>query len=430
MTNNSYSNNRDNYRKENKRENRRIRKEKTNRKVQSRTRTKKSLNKNFYSSFGIIFVVAIFVLLISILTNNKGNNNKYTIYINNESVTLKNPVDIRISSNGSAKIAMISLEDISNLFDKNIRYNEEKKEIITTGKMHVGKIVVGDFSININGTDSAVNLSAYNEGDKIYLPINDLSTIYQIEVNITDDNKVFLDDISKKKDIVITIDKTKLKKSKNIFSKTLTKLSAEDESVLLKDDGKHYKIRTKDGIIGYINKNNVKSIINIREDNPIIKKPEYNYITNYYDLKQNFDDVKLSKKNDAAFLDLLYIEDSKVYDKYNSDSKGYKIYREKLSDNNIEAIATIKITDSIIKELNTYEKRTLVISQILKKAAAHRLNAIYIEADIKNEKENYTYFIQELRPRLTERGLTLVLNSNEINNNLNIDKSLILMYKP
>lgn len=86
-------------------------------------------------------------------------------------------------------VVMMSDETAMKFFDNIFVYYDEKYDtaIITSSKM-VGKIKLGENTININGEEKALDGTAKFSGDKLYIPISSIEEV--TEVTIDFDEKV------------------------------------------------------------------------------------------------------------------------------------------------------------------------------------------------------------------------------------------------
>lgn len=395
----------------------------------NRKRNSGSANKNF-SINKLLFVIFIICLVIfcifKIALKNDGKTNKY-IYINNERVSLKKPYKIKMAKNQKAKVLLLSLDDVVDKYDKDLKYDSDSGEIVTVGFNQVAKMKVGDFAINVNGTRIEINHPVVKEDSTIYLPFNDLLAIYNFELDITEDDKVFLDNLFKEKRVIQVQDKTKLKKGKGLFSKNIEVLKSNEDYFLISETRNQYMIRTKKGNIGYINKDRAKNILDIRAEYKKGEKINYGYIENYSSPKDNSDNLKnvnTSEKN-IVLIDLMYLGgNNKVVSKYEHDSKAYKIYREKIGEINGIPVAQFKLKKKELSQIiNTFDNRQSNISEIIRNGITHKVKGINLVVDdLDFSKENYDkefveqydQYMRELKARLSGRGFFLVLNKENI----------------
>lgn len=377
------------------------------------------IKKRSFRNYYIFLVIALLILLFAIISGNKKDDVSKYMYLSNVKTYTKNPIIVKAAKNSTAKVAILSLDDIKEFFDKDIRYDGEKKEIITIGNTHVARIILNDFAINLNGTESVINVSAFEEDGRVYLPLNDLSSVYGIEVFIADNDRVIVDNTHKEKKHVKVLDNTRLRKGKTIFSKTLAKLKDDKDYVLVEENKGKVKIRTIDGIFGHVFKNRVKNILEVRSDYPEDEKLSYSYIRNYANVDDNFDKVNNDGENKVAIIDIFESELNKniiiLSEKYDSKSESYKIYRNKLKTNNIEAVAKLDLEKyDLSKTLNTFESRQSFISKVLQISNKH--NVFGVELNVKDDVDLniYELFVEELKPRLKERGVKLFIHKDKI----------------
>lgn len=386
-----------------------------------RRKRKKINKKKPFKAYIVVLIIAILILIVSIISSNRTEDVSKFFYLNNKKITTKVPVKISLAQNSTAKVAILSLDDIRQNFDENIRYNAETREIITIGKTHVARIILNDYGIDLNGTESVINVSAFEENGIVYIPLNDLSSVYGIEVFVTSTNKVLVDEIHKEKKILKVLANTKLKKGKGIFSKTITKLLDYEDYVLVEEGKNKLKIRTLEGDYGYISAKKSKSIIEIRSDYIEDEIVQYNIIKNYRNPEDNYDNVELIGGYNAAIIEVFKLssKDSNIVlkQKYSSTESSYKIFREKLQSNNIDAVAELNLEEYNLEVfLETFEKRQQLITELLKIANKHNVRGIELLVDDNSKIELYENLIEELKPRLKERGLKLFLPNGKLKN--------------
>ena len=202
-------------------------------------------------ALGIILIVIIVIINI-FGRDDKVKYKDLKVLINNDEISFK---DVKVESNENV---YFSLSDVSNFFDKNIYYNDAEKELITTYNKHVALLkidetfmVVNDSNIDLNGRLKEIN-------KKVYLPINDLEIVYDIEVDYSEDeNIVIIDSINKELTEAKTLKQVNVKEKNKLFSKSVQKLEEGSKIFVIGEENKYYKIRTESGIIGYVKKNKV-----------------------------------------------------------------------------------------------------------------------------------------------------------------------------
>lgn len=380
----------------------------------------------------IVFSFIVFVILI--YSSFKPLNE--IIYIpklilNNEVIELNNKALIYSGDNifkkGDSKenlSAYVSLEDIKKNFDHTLYYSEVKSEIITTGKFKVAKIDKKESTMYLDGNQVKMeNPVRVNEG-KVYLPISEMQEIYNIETSVSEDLAIIVDsEFEEKKEIKLK-EPIHLKKSKGILSENLEKLNTNDTYVLIKDEGNHLYIKTREGKYGYVRTKNIENIITVRDKHVDEEKPKLYYIYNYYDPKQNFDNVEKKEGDGGVIINLFeFSENNKqtmLKQLYKSDNLMYVSYRDKIAEENLLPIAKINFNKNAKNGLDTFEKRTKCILDLINKIKEHNIKYIYLNNTNITDQALYTRFLIELKPELQENGIYLALNDSEFVKNKEI----------
>lgn len=161
----------------------------------------------------------------------------------------------------------VSYDDIKRIYDENIYYDEANKKLVTTYNKHVALLKLDTKSIVINDAESSIKGELKYIENKLYLPFSDMTLVYDFEYQYSlDTNTVILDSISKKKSVAKVIKNTNIKKGTGLFSKKIKKLNEGDSVIVLESNEKRYKIRTDNGIIGYVNSKKIDKPNLIRKD--------------------------------------------------------------------------------------------------------------------------------------------------------------------
>ena len=145
-------------------------------------------------------------------------------------------------------------------------------------------------------------------------------------------------------------------------------------------------------MFGYIEENKIETITLVRENYIEEAKKDVNIITNYNDYKMNFENVK-------------------------KDNKSYMAYIAKLGEENIESYGQFSLEENkgteIMNDLVTFEKRNILITNILKKLSEYDMKGLEIEVKDVQDTRAFIRFITELKPRLKETGKKLVIKNYE-----------------
>ena len=217
-----------------------------------------------------IIIYLIFLLIIFNYAPNYEIDINYTksninLIINNENVTEN--LKYKLFINDEDQIYM-SIEDVSDYFDKTIRYDETKKEIITTFGEKIAKLPLNENLIKMNGWNIDIISGAIKKEDIYYIPLTAMKDIYEIDIEYIEKEKILLiDSISKKLVKADVSKKCELKSKPTSFSRTIDKLKKADKVICIeKLENNWSKIRTKDGKIGYIKTKILQNKVYIRDD--------------------------------------------------------------------------------------------------------------------------------------------------------------------
>ena len=243
---------------------------------------KLKLNKYTIRRFLAIFIIIMIIVLIKVLMENKEKIPDLSILLNNEFLNTKKEVIIDEQEN-----IYFSKEDIQAIFDEMIYYNAAEKELITTHNKHIAVLkqdesimVVNDNNINISGKMQEIN-------NIVYLPIKDLKTVYDIEIQyLKENNRIIIDSLLNEKKQATLEDNVKLKKQKGLFKRTITKLQMGENVIVIEKDKKYAKIRNASGEIGYIKSDKLINELVIRE-----KKETEKYDLKVYDEYSNISGI-------------------------------------------------------------------------------------------------------------------------------------------
>ena len=144
----------------------------------------------------LFIVLPLLIILIFLIRNGSTEklNDKLRILYNNELVEYSKEPIIE-----NDKI-FLSKDDVMNVFDKTIYYNSAEKELITTFNKHIALLKVDEEYMVLNDSTIKIESSLKDEDGEIYLPINELKTVYDIELSYSKENKtIMMDSTSKEK---------------------------------------------------------------------------------------------------------------------------------------------------------------------------------------------------------------------------------------
>ena len=194
---------------------------------------KKKVNKKKFFSRIFLLLAILFIIIFIVTRPSKKEIPKFeiAIIINNKNITndLVHAPYINLNN-----VLYLSVEDVGNIFDKNIYFEAETRKIITTTNTKVAALDVINNTLEINNASLNLDAGALDYGENQYMPITELSKIYNIESLVTEKTAV----ISSLNNELITLKPTKkikLKEEMSGFSRTLKKLDEGEELIFIEE---------------------------------------------------------------------------------------------------------------------------------------------------------------------------------------------------
>lgn len=385
---------------------------------------KRMKEKNEGSKGKIILNVIIVIIFLAILGGvfyfspnyiKEDYNGKTKILINNNNVTLKMKNDVYIDENNNI---FMSIPDIKNYFDKYIEYDKEDGDIVTTSEINIAKLSTKNNKITINGEEEELNSPAIEREETVYLPFSEISEkVYDVDLEyIKDTDTIIIDSLDRKQETATVNKKTKIKYKPQVFSRTLDKLKENDEIVFIEEKEDWAKVRTIDGTIGYVKKENLNDLEVVREEKNYINKVDgkINLVWDYYSEYANAPDRKGEKMDGVnvvspAFFSIMKGSNGEINDNANKEGKDYIKWAHS---NNYQVWAMFSnnsLKDTTSQILNDYEKRESMIENLINLVEKYDIDGVNVDFENMNEsdKDVYSRFLIELAPRLKKMGKTL-----------------------
>lgn len=378
---------------------------------------KKVSIKSFNRIFTILAILIIYLIVLKIFggVGSKIINKDNTVVLyNNYEYVNKDEIYIDIVDE-----VYFSINDIRNMFDKYISYNETNKQLVSTYNMHVLEMKLDERQVIVNGTTMEIQGALKEIFGKIYLPVTELGIVYDYDFSYSKENKTIMIDSQKNERKVTTIldDISIVKEPKN-FSQKVGKVSKDTVVTVLDEIGNYKKVRTDSGLIGYVKAKKTSETETSRESF-VEEKKELNVLWDYTDISKITKNIQT--KEGALnviipkMISLSEAEKNKVKVTIRDKNK------EKLkfaAEQNIQIIPYI--TDNDIENLkdmiDDYDKRKVLIDEIVLDCIKNNLGGVTLNLT-KVNSENIQYFqrfILELKPRLKEFGKKLIINKNSL----------------
>ncbi len=268
------------------------------------------------------------------------------------------------------KTVYMSEEDVRELFDENIYYDQQYNQIITTSYTKVANIEIEEKQMNVN--DSKVNMldAIIKINDKIYLPISDMELVYNIKIKyIEETNRVVIENLNRGLIKATVTDNASIKFKQRSLSKDVGEVvKGEQVSCYYTTSRGWRQIRTENGTVGYVKANKLDDEYIIRQD--------------------------MEQKQKAKKIKIDLSENQFNYTDENGEVKLWQTINLKSMSNDIEEM------------LKDYRTRTQTIDVVMNLLGGNDIKGININFDGIEDKEVCKRFAIELSPKLREIGIT------------------------
>ena len=314
-------------------------------------------------------------------------------------------------------IIYLSESDIANFFDKYIYKDEETNKIITTYDKKIAEIGYDENVININGSDKGIYAHAIEKDGETYLPISEMTDVYDIEIaNIPETKVITMDSLDRQQKRAIVNKNVSVKSSTNFISRTVDRIEKGEAVIVVSSENGYSKIRTSNGKLGYIKSNRLENEFTIREDMEDEKQIDgkVNLTWDYYSEYASAPDrsgTTIDGVNVVSPAFFYLDEDGDFKENIGSSGEnyiqwahnnGYKVWP--MVSNAVAANESLDITSKI---MNSYTSRKELINDIVNACVKYDLDGINIDFENmkSDDKDMYSRFIIELTPRLKEIGM-------------------------
>ena len=372
-----------------------------------------------------IIVLIIIIILMALLVWLKAPDyyvkevkDKTNLVINNNNVTSKMKDDVYIDSKG---VIYLSINDVKNYFDKYINYDESSNRLITTSDTKIATLIKDKKNIDINGATVSIASTVIEKDEKIYIPFSELAqNVYNVEIEHKEStDRVVIDSLDRELKKADSKKNVKVKYKAKKFSKTLAKVKQGEKIVVISQDEKWSKIRTENGIVGYVKNKTIANLTYVRENMEETKQinGKVNLVWDYYSEyakapNRNEENIEAVNVFSPSFFYLEKGSDGKVSENVNQEGKdyvewahnnGFKVW-PMVSNNSY-----LTTTEGI---LNDYTKRRKLEDEIVRVAEEYNVDGINLDFENMNkaDKDMYSRLVIELAPRLKDLGKTLTVD--------------------
>lgn len=200
-------------------------------------RRKKVNRKKFLSRILILIIIIAIIIVIfsSIFTKGSKEILGSRLIVDNKDITESLTSDIYVDKDG---ILYMSMEDVKNIFDNDLYFEDSTKKIITTSETKVAAIDVRNDKIDINSATLMLSTGVIDYGTTYYIPVSEMTKIYNIEV-ITSEKSAIINSLYKELTTVKTTKKVSLKEKEGFFGGTIKKLEKDTEVIFIENSEKN-----------------------------------------------------------------------------------------------------------------------------------------------------------------------------------------------
>ena len=231
-------------------------------KKQNSKHNKKHNNKGYKK---IAFVIVLILLLLVIIKNRtiKNNYNNIQIVLNNENITEKIESPIIIEN----EQIYMSYNDIKSFLDNTLYTENETNLIITASDKKVAAINPQNQTLEINSSNVEVKNIFIERDGKKYIAISELKNVYNYDIkNIQKTNIITIDSLNKKSTKAYAKKNLKVKQETNALSANIDEVNKGSWLYFITEENDYAKIRTQNGILGYVKKKSLANFVNERDD--------------------------------------------------------------------------------------------------------------------------------------------------------------------
>ena len=369
----------------------------------------------------VLLALAIMLFVIKIAPNYKKDEfaDKTNLVINNNNITRNLKADIIIEDDA----IYICADDVKNFFDEYLLVENDEKRVITTSNTKTVVIPFTGTTMYVSGKNENISHEILQKNEKIYLPMSDLTKIYNIDIKYSESTDVVTVDSFNRKFVTANSKKnTGIKYKATSFSKNVDKVKQGDTLVVVQDkEGNKVKVkdyvqvRTLNGKLGYIKETDIENESIVRETEYIGTKMDgkvslvWDYYSQYVTAPSRSGEIEGVNVVSPAFYEVTASGDlnrnigveGQAYVEW-AHANGYKVW-PMVSNSELGSL------DATSKILSKFETRAYLIENIVKDLIDAKVDGVNIDFEnmYKADNDNYSRFLIELAPRLRENGLAL-----------------------
>lgn len=342
--------------------------------------------------------------------------NQTNLIINNSNATssLKNNVYIKYG------VVYVSKPDIYNFFDNTIIYDEKYNQVVTTSSTKIASLPIDSKQIQVNSSNTTIKAGAIILDEVAYVPISELDEVYNIKTTyVESEDLVYIDSLDREQQTATLKKDSSIKYKPTIISATLAK-SKQGDTLTIANRSDYpvpngwTRVRTKNGTLGYIQTgklNEFKTIREKAEEKAKIEGPislAWDYYSEYVSAPTRTGKITGVNVVSPSFFYMTKYSTTNIYENVGNEGIAYVNWAHG-NGYQVWPMFTNSNMSETSKMLSDYKSRENVINQIIKYIKQYNLDGINIDFEgmYETDKDNFSRFLIEIRPRLNEIGAVL-----------------------
>ena len=342
--------------------------------------------------------------------------NQTNLIINNSNATssLKNNVYIKDG------VVYVSKPDIYNFFDNTIIYDEKYNQVVTTSITKIASLPIDSKQIQVNSSNTTIKAGAIILDEVAYVPISELDEVYNIKTTyVESEDLVYIDSLDREQQTATLKKDSSIKYKPTIISATLAKAKQGDTLTIANRSDYPVpngwtRVRTENGTLGYIQTgklNEFKTIREKAEEKAKIEGPislAWDYYSEYVSAPTRTGKITGVNVVSPSFFYMTKYSTTNVYENVGNEGIAYVNWAHE-NGYQVWPMFTNSNMSETSKMLSDYKSRQTVINQIIKYIKQYNLDGINIDFEgmYETDKDNFSRFLIEIRPRLNEIGAVL-----------------------
>ncbi|WP_054742888.1 glycosyl hydrolase family 18 protein [Cellulosilyticum ruminicola] len=345
--------------------------------------------------------------------------NEYNLVYKDQRIDLKDPVKI-IDGN-----IYICYEAINNYLNTSIFYDESEQIMTLTEAKNVLRLYPNKDKGLLNGKKVEAPYILKEIDGKLYVSAELLKDKAGIEIIQGEENKLFiLDDITDNKQIGTIKRITSLRTRPLKKTTVLKNLKKGEKVVVFSSENGFVRVRSEQGIVGYIPENNVIAIRNVEgtainssdnwPSNPLGEKVKLVWDQVTVQTAGDWENAKYSKITEANVISPTWFQFADA--KGDLSDLGNKAYIDNAHKRGLMvwALLSHNFTEPQLtaQVLSSTTKRQHVINQLIEKAKTYGYDGVNIDIEnIQTETSKvWVQFMRELYPQLKNAGIVVTVD--------------------